>query len=195
MYVTNISAAGTTSTDLVDTLIYAFFYTYTFELINQTAQPAHHLEDKINKPDRPLVTDSITLRSARIRFYISLAVWLADIFGSWKYTANLSNFGPTKDLSITVGAVAQLIAAWHIGGSDPIVGWHWVKVLAAWMYPTIGIQDIRDVPGDLAVGRRTTVILLGDITGMILFLSSNFKRDVLSLQILVKHEFTILWAL
>ncbi|KAI1189439.1 hypothetical protein F5B17DRAFT_438896 [Nemania serpens] len=152
---------------LIYTLIYAFFYTYTFELINQTAQPAHHLEDKINKPDRPLVTDSITLRSARIRFYISLAVWLADIFGSWKYTANLSNFGPTKDLSITVGAVAQLIAAWHIGGSDPIVGWHWVKVLAAWMYPTIGIQDIRDVPGDLAVGRRTTVILLGDITARV----------------------------
>ncbi|KAJ2995058.1 hypothetical protein NUW58_g1384 [Xylaria curta] len=31
----------------------------------------------------------------------------------------------------------------------------------------MGIQDLRDVPGDLAVGRRTTVILLGDIPARI----------------------------
>lgn len=170
---------------LVDSLIYAFFYQYVFEFVNQTAQPAQHLEDKINKPDRPLVTESMTLRSARIRYYIGLAawlsyshalgaqvwtlLWLAVVFGSWKYSVGLSNFGPTKDLSITIGLIAQLMAAWHIGGSDPIIGWHWVKVLAVWMYPTIGIQDIRDVPGDLAVGRQTTVILLGDIPGMMLF--------------------------
>ncbi|KAI3328263.1 UbiA prenyltransferase family [Ustulina deusta] len=168
---------------LVYTLIYAFFNQYVFELTNQTARPAHYLEDKINKPDRPLVTNSMTLRSARIRYYIGLVswlvysyalgtqiwtlLWLATIFGSWKYSVGLSDFEPTKDLSITLALVAQLMAAWHIGGSDPISSWYWVKVLALWMYPTIGIQDIRDVPGDLAVGRRTTVILLGDIPARI----------------------------
>ncbi|KAI0468920.1 UbiA prenyltransferase family [Xylaria cf. heliscus] len=168
---------------LVHTLIYAFFYQYIFELTNQTARPGHRLEDKINKPDRPLVTNSMTLQSARARYYIALVAWLAysyvlgtqvwsllwliTIFASWNYSIGLSDFGPTKDLSIVIGLIAQLMAAWHIGGSDPMVSWHWVKVLGVWMYPTIGIQDIRDVPGDLAVGRRTTVILLGDIIARI----------------------------
>ncbi|KAI0441247.1 UbiA prenyltransferase family [Xylaria telfairii] len=168
---------------LVYALIYAFFYQYVFELTNQTAQPAQCLEDRINKPDRPLVTNSMTLRSARIRYYIGLAawltyshalgtqvwslLWLATILGSWKYSIGLSNFGLTKDLSIAIGLVAQLMAAWHIGGSDSIVSWHWVKILFLWMFPTIGIQDLRDVPGDSAVGRRTTVILLGDIPARI----------------------------
>ncbi|KAI8949265.1 UbiA prenyltransferase family-domain-containing protein [Xylaria longipes] len=168
---------------LVYSLTYAFFYHYVFELTNQTARPAHRLEDKINKPDRPLVTNSMTLQSARIRYYLGLAVWLAysyalgtqvwtllwlaTVFASWKYSIGLSDFGPTKDLSITIGMIAQLMAAWHIGGSDPNISWHWVKVIIMWMYPTIGIQDIRDVPGDLAVGRRTTVILLGDIPARI----------------------------
>jgi 4-hydroxybenzoate polyprenyltransferase len=164
-------------------LIYAFFYQYVFELTNQTACPAHRLEDEINKPDRPLVTDAMTISSARTRYHFGLVawlafscvlgtqvwtlLWLAIIFSSWKYSVGLSDYGPTKDLSIALGLIVQLMAAWQIGGSDPIVGWSWVKVLAVWMYPTIGIQDIRDVPGDLAVGRRTTVILLGDIPGML----------------------------
>ncbi|KAI1112536.1 UbiA prenyltransferase family [Nemania sp. NC0429] len=168
---------------LIHTWIYALFFTYIFELVNQTAQPAHRIEDEINKPDRPLLTNSISLLSAKIRFYIGLAawlaysyalgthvwtlVWVADIFASWKYSVGLSQFGPTKDLSITVGLIAQLMAAWHIGGSDPTVGWPWVKVLSVWMFPTIGIQDIRDVPGDLAAGRLTTAILLGDIKARI----------------------------
>ncbi|KAI0869510.1 hypothetical protein GGS24DRAFT_511819, partial [Hypoxylon argillaceum] len=164
-------------------LIYGFFFQYVFELINQTAQARHSLEDKINKPDRPLVTDAMTIMSARNRYHFGLAawlvysyvlgaqawtlLWLAVVFSSWKYSIGLSDFGPTKDLSISLGLIAQLMAAWQIGGSDPNVGWKWVKILAVWMYPTIGIQDIRDVPGDLAVGRKTTVILLGDVLARI----------------------------
>ncbi|KAF2969137.1 hypothetical protein GQX73_g4388 [Xylaria multiplex] len=152
-------------------------------IVRQTACPAHRLEDEINKPDRPLVTNSMTLRSAKNRYHVSLALWLAysyalgtllwtflwlaTILCFWKYSTGLSDFGPTKDLSNAVGLIAQLMAAWHIGGSDPIISWHWVKVLFIWMYPTIGIQDLRDVPGDRAVGRRTTVILLGDILARI----------------------------
>ncbi|KAI0532204.1 hypothetical protein GGR58DRAFT_490991 [Xylaria digitata] len=167
----------------VYSLIYGFFYLYVFELTNQTARPAHRLEDEINKPYRPLVTNSMTLQSAKTRYYVALALWLAysyvlgtqlwtllwlaNILSSWGYSIGLADFGPTKDLSIAIALIAQLGAAWHIGGSDPVIGWHWIKILTMWMYPTIGIQDIRDVPGDLAVGRRTTVILLGDIPARI----------------------------
>ncbi|KAI1125891.1 UbiA prenyltransferase family [Nemania abortiva] len=168
---------------LAYSLINAFFFQYVFDLVNQIAHPGNRLEDEINKPDRPLATNSMTPQSARTRYYIALVawlcysyalgimawtlLWLAIIFASWKYSVSLSDFGPAKDLSNSLGLIAQLMSAWHIGGADPSVRWHWVKILALWMYPTIGIQDLRDVPGDLAVGRRTTVILLGDIPARI----------------------------
>ncbi|KAI0106423.1 hypothetical protein GGR51DRAFT_548712 [Nemania sp. FL0031] len=157
---------------LIYILIYAFFYQYVFELMNQAAHPGNHLEDKINKPDRPLVTHSMTVHYA-LGTQTWTLLWIATIFASWKYSTGLSDFGPTKDLSISIGLIAQLMAAWHVGGSNPSAGWPWVKFLAIWMYPTIGIQDIRDVPGDTAVGRRTTVILLGDIP-----LTSTYKARI-----------------
>ncbi|KAI0411496.1 hypothetical protein F5X98DRAFT_383556 [Xylaria grammica] len=172
---------------LAYTLIYAFFYTYVFEFANQTGRPESLIEDKINKPDRPLVVESMTLQSAKFRYYVGLAVWFAysyalgvhlwtllwfaTFFAAWNL--GLSGFGPTKDLSISLGTIAQLMAAGHIGGLNALLTWHWVKVLIAWMFTTIGIQDLRDVPGDLAIGRRTTVILLGDVSGMTLILASN----------------------
>jgi hypothetical protein len=39
-------------------------------------------------------------------------------------------------------------------------------MLGYWTFFTIPLQDLRDTPGDLAAGRRTTPILLGDILGM-----------------------------
>ncbi|GAW14465.1 hypothetical protein ANO14919_038680 [Xylariales sp. No.14919] len=165
---------------LVYTLIYAFFYLYLFELANQYARPESLLEDKINKPDRPLVVKSMTPQSAKVRYYIGLAAWFAysyalgvhlwvlfwfaTIFAT--YNLGLSAFGPTKDLLGALGMIAQIMPAGHIGGLNAPLRWHWAKVLMMWMFTTIGIQDLRDVPGDLAIGRRTTAILLGDVSGM-----------------------------
>ncbi|CAK49082.1 hypothetical protein An09g01610 [Aspergillus niger] len=61
--------------------------------------------------------------------------------------------------------ISQLMACWKLGGSDMHYGWRWVKLIILWILFTVPIQDFRDVPGDLAAGRRTTPILLGDIPG------------------------------
>jgi hypothetical protein len=61
------------------------------------------------------------------------------------------------------GCIAQLMAAWAIGGSPSEMGWAWTKFITIYMCWPIPLQDLRDVPGDLAQGRRTTPILMGDI--------------------------------
>lgn len=76
---------------------------------------------------------------------------------------SFGDFGPTKDMCIGLGCVAQLTAAWLIGGAPYEVGWNWIKIIALYTLFPIPLQDLRDVPGDLAVGRRTTPILMGDM--------------------------------
>lgn len=60
------------------------------------------------------------------------------------------------------GCIAQLTAAWAIGGSEARMGWDWIKYITLYMLWPIPLQDLRDVPGDKAVGRLTTPILMGD---------------------------------
>lgn len=98
------------------------------------------------------------------------------------YLLHFSRIGPAKDLCIVLGVVSQLMACWKLGGSDMHYGWRWVKLIILWIFFTVPIQDFRDVPGDLAAGRRTTPILLGDIPGMCAHVSfeniSSFCSDL-----------------
>jgi hypothetical protein len=73
-----------------------------------------------------------------------------------------ANFGPKKDGCMGAGCIAQLMAAWAIGGSEAQMGWEWIKYITLYMLWPIPLQDLRDVPGDKAVGRLTTPILMGD---------------------------------
>lgn len=90
-------------------------------------------------------------------------LWVLTIFSS--YVLHTAKFGPAKDLSMSLGTAAQLMAAWKLGGSPSELGWDWVRTVCIWVYFTVSIQDFRDVPGDRACGRRTTPILLGDTLG------------------------------
>ena len=94
-------------------------------------------------------------------------LWVATTIGH--YQLGLSNFGFTKDFCMSSGTVVQLMAAWQLGGSDLEVGWSWVKIVVLEIFCSVGIQDFRDVPGDLATRRRTTPIFLGDLPGKPLY--------------------------
>ena len=134
-------------------------------------------EDEINKPDRPIAAGATSLKAARIRWavltvlYFSYGCYLRACVWSAMWIAisfahnflSFGDFGPTKDLCIGLGCVAQLTAAWLIGGAPYEVGWNWIKIIALYTLFPIPLQDLRDVPGDLAVGRRTTPILMGDM--------------------------------
>lgn len=164
--------------------LYGFLYLYTFVVSNQITGVS---EDKINKPDRPIASGAESLRAAKIRYWVLTAMYLAlgHALGVsewallWIVTTiahnplGFSNFGPTKDLCMGLGCIAQLKAAWAIGGSPPDMGWEWIKVITLYMLWPIPLQDLRDVPGDLAAGRRTTPILLGDLPGTYLTLNTS----------------------
>uniref|UniRef100_A0A093UXV2 Digeranylgeranylglyceryl phosphate synthase n=1 Tax=Talaromyces marneffei PM1 TaxID=1077442 RepID=A0A093UXV2_TALMA len=133
-------------------------------------------EDKVNKPDRPIASGATTLRAAKIRWTILTLLYLGYSFylGVEKPTLlwiattiahnflGFANFGPTKDGCMGAGCIAQLTAGWAIGGSSPEMGWDWIKYITLYMLWPIPLQDLRDVPGDKAVGRLTTPILMGD---------------------------------
>lgn len=138
------------------------------------------MEDEVNKPDRPITSKATTAAATKVRYLISTVVWLIYSYflnvHKWSllwistvfisYFLHAARFGPAKDLSMALGIVAQLMACWEIGGSDVDVGWSWVKIIAIWNFFTVAIQDFRDVPGDMACGRWTMPILLGDTLGM-----------------------------
>lgn len=163
---------------LIDALPYGFLYAYTIDLANSAAGDG--LEDAINKPNRPVVSNKTSVAATKVRYYVSSGlwviysyilnvhiwtmVWIFTVFSS--YMLHTAKFGPTKDLSMALGTVAQLMACWELGGSNIELGWTWVKIIATWVFFTGSIQDFRDVPGDKACGRRTTPMLLGDIPGM-----------------------------
>lgn len=152
-------------------------YAYNIDIANNIAGAE---EDEINKPDRPIVSKKMTLAGAKIRYCVETAmyltysyflnvhiwafVWILTVFSA--YFLHLAKIGPGKDLYITIGTVAQLMASWKLGGSGAGIIWSWVEMLGYWTFFTIPLQDLRDVPGDLAACRRTTPILLGDILGM-----------------------------
>lgn len=130
----------------------------------------------------------MTLTGAKTRYCIETAVyftysyflnvhtwaivWILTVYSA--YFLHLAKIGPGKDLYITIGTVAQLVASWKLGGSDVETIWSWVEMLAYWTFFTIPLQDLRDVPGDLAAGRRTTPIILGDILGTFAFSQPSF---------------------
>lgn len=176
-------------------LLYGFLYLYTFVVANQIDGVK---EDKINKPDRPIASGSTTLQSAKIRWVVLTTLYMlySYLLGVEKWMLlwilttiahnfiGFSNFGPTKDGCMGAGCIAQLMAAWAIGGSSPQMGWAWTKFITVYMCWPIPLQDLRDVPGDLAQGRRTTPILMGDMPSRI-YISAGI---LVSQFLLIKHR-------
>ncbi|GLA75078.1 hypothetical protein AtubIFM55763_006340 [Aspergillus tubingensis] len=161
--------------------IYGILFHYTIDLANHAEGAENKYEDKINKPDRPIVQSQTTISATKYRFYIVSATWLLlsyslDLY-IWSllwivvviflYILHASRIGPAKDFCMVLGTLSQLMACWKLGGSDSVdSAWRWVVPIMVWVFFTIPIQDFRDVPGDLASGRKTTPILLGDVPGM-----------------------------
>ncbi|KUL85343.1 hypothetical protein ZTR_07041 [Talaromyces verruculosus] len=159
---------------IAKTLLLGLLYLYSFVVGNQICGVQ---EDQINKPDRPIAAGATSLKAARIRWavltvlyfsygcYLGVGIWSAMwIAISFAHNfLSFGDFGPTKDMCIGLGCVAQLTAAWLIGGAPYEVGWNWIKIIALYTLFPIPLQDLRDVPGDLAVGRKTTPILMGDM--------------------------------
>lgn len=156
----------------IEGALYFWLYIYGFNLTNQLYGIE---EDRINKPFRPLVTGRSSYRGAQLRCAVVLvafplvAWWFGVLLWAvvWEVTYLLSNVARWerhwffKDLFMGIGVLSQLAAAWQIVARVPPLAWQWILTLAITILVLIPLQDIRDVDGDLANGRRTFPIALG----------------------------------
>lgn len=189
-------AHSSSATKLLELLVwgvpYFFLYIFTFCLSNQLNGVD---EDRLNKPDRPLVRGLLSRRGAQVRWVISMIVfallgwWLGVLEWAllWEGVIILHNFLGwskhwfTKNMAMFLGTVAQLAAAWQIVTVLTPTGWRWVLTLAVGVFLLVGLQDLRDIAGDKVVKRRTLPIVFGTKPVRI-FLSIGF-----TLQAVVTH--------
>ncbi|KAI5116971.1 hypothetical protein M0805_002172 [Coniferiporia weirii] len=158
-------------------IFWVWLQTLQLDLSNQTLDPE---EDKVNKPERPLPSGRVSLRTAKILRWILpfvCFVWSASYSKALLY-ASISNcvlvviydemgfaaghwlnrniLNALGHASFEVGAC--LLAGKNVAALDPISS---VSVFcsAGIILCTIKAQDFKDTIGDAAVGRRTLPIV------------------------------------
>lgn len=157
--------------------IYFFLYVYVFCLGNQINGIE---EDRLNKPDRPLPAGLVSLRGAWVRWSLANLAFpsVGFLLGGWRIARwalawqaiaftydflGLHRRWYGKNLVfITLGTVVLLAPAWELVAETTPVAWRWIAVVAVTIGISFHIQDLRDVEGDVAVGRVTLPVLLGE---------------------------------
>lgn len=150
---------------------YFWLFIYRFTLGDQLVGVA---EDRIVKPFRPLVAGQSSRRGAQRRLVAvniafpiyALLLGVLPFALAWQLLCLLNNRWHrswlTKNLLPGLGVITQLGAAWQIAAPLTPTVWRWILTLAGAVLLMIGIQDLRDVAGDRAQGRRTMPIVFGD---------------------------------
>ncbi|KAA1470692.1 hypothetical protein DENSPDRAFT_713581 [Dentipellis sp. KUC8613] len=150
-------------------------YIYFFNLSNQITGVD---EDKINKPDRPIPSGKVTLAGAQRRWAAALSVFvgvaayapaLMPATLCWILTIAFLILTPGGDhwfgknnVAMATGTWALLQASWvAIAPTTPKVEVY-IYAVSAWAGLITHIQDLRDLKGDIAVGRYTLPIAFGD---------------------------------
>jgi 4-hydroxybenzoate polyprenyltransferase len=160
---------------LVTLVTWLTLYLYSFNLSNQIASIE---EDRLNKPDRPLCTGLATAQETKVRYMLAsilflalglvrpllltpTLVWiLAAIFLS--FTSYGSHWIGKNIIGMTIGTWSLLVGAWRtIGPTTPEID-RQIFYISMWSGLLTQIQDLRDIKGDIAVGRRTLPIAFGD---------------------------------
>ncbi|MEO6729408.1 MAG: UbiA family prenyltransferase [Candidatus Dojkabacteria bacterium] len=188
----------------LSSLIYFFFYEYTFVLSNQIGSIE---EDKINKPFRPLPSNLVTIKGVRIRlilssiFFVLIAVlfnvgiWaIAWVLITYFHNAVGHKHWITKNLiSMSLGIFVLIGAGWEIikPMDSKVILW---AVISSFILGCCAvIQDFRDVKGDELFGRKTLPVDLGDkkarIIASFICLTSFISFTILANILIIKNIF------
>lgn len=159
---------------------YIWINVLVFELANQRL-PEAVIEDKLNKPWRPLPNGRITPVQAR-RFLLSvlpLFLLISYWMGVWKETSILFILtymyndlkGGDENFIVRNMIIGAAFAFYNEGalriacgpGHYPTTdGYFWTCVVSAVIFSTMHVQDLQDQEGDRAKGRSSAPIVLGD---------------------------------
>jgi 4-hydroxybenzoate polyprenyltransferase len=161
-------------TVLIEIGAYGFLYIYAFCVMNQLGSD---IEDRTNKPWRPLAAALVSRQWMINRAVLSNALFIAIgvLLGTpwptlaWTALIVLENFTGfhrhwlTRNvLWISAGAAAMLIATYQIVIPAITPPWSWILVTSITAGIGCNAQDMRDIPGDQLMNRRTLPIAWGE---------------------------------
>jgi 4-hydroxybenzoate polyprenyltransferase len=134
-------------------------------------------EDRLNKPDRPLVMGRVTPAGVRLRWIIGMIALTSFAYATgtllWALTWQIgcliydycggSKHWYLKTFLGGIGVTSEVGAAWQLVEPtiSPLV-WRWIGVIGLYLITLMAVQDLRDMAGDRAVGRRTMPLVFGE---------------------------------
>ena len=150
-------------------------YVYFFNLSNQITGVD---EDRINKPDRHIPAGTVTLEGAKWRWVIALSAFLLvaafkpnllpETIG-WVLTVAFlcltsvgSHWFGKNTVAMATGTWSLLNASWKVIVPLTPRSQRFVIAVSAWAGLLTQIQDLRDIKGDAAVGRKTMPLVFGE---------------------------------
>ncbi|AFU04702.1 UbiA prenyltransferase [Nocardia brasiliensis ATCC 700358] len=171
--------------ELLKTLAISFalsvLFLYTWDSSNQVRSRA---EDSINKPYRPLPTGLATPRGMLTRYILAAALlvsfslplniwlwstgWLIATFFN-HLIARPRDYIWTKVPTNCLAFFCMTAAAWRLSGPIDSTGWRWLCLMTIFTCLPQIFEDLRDIHGDAAVGRRTPVAIFGQLPVRLFF--------------------------
>ena len=160
-------------------VLFTFLNVLVFELSNQR-QPAAIIEDKVNKPFRPLARGLISPAQTRnlLLAVLPLGLGVTYFMGVWKETSLQFilawMYNDLEGGEHWIGRNAIIAAAFGVydegalriacgrGHAPTGTGFVWTAIISAVILSTMHVQEMKDQVGDLARGRRTLPIIFGD---------------------------------
>lgn len=164
------------------TLLWVSLNVLIFSISNQR-DPGSILEDTLNKPWRPIPSGDCSPTQARrlLLFLIPtvlfacylylgaaeetslclLCTWLYNDLGGADEQFSIRN-GLNSIAYILYGSGALRVALAHTQGVLSIQAYEWLSLIAAIIFTTMQVQDLKDQAGDRARGRSTAPLDLGD---------------------------------
>lgn len=169
----HLSTAQTLS-KLGEVLALFVVFSYVFDTSNQ-AQSAD--EDRLNKPYRPIPAGLITAAGVTRRLWIAMPLcallgWQLGVLEwalLWQVPSVLINLVCTprnylwgKTLSIVVLTTAMLAASWQVVAPLDATAVLWIATIIPPYSLALIYEDVRDMAGDRAIGRRTPALVVGE---------------------------------
>lgn len=155
-------------------------------------------EDQANKPERPIAAGLLSPKEATFRLLICtlICLFLGASLGVIGFTItfliatylhNQLHWGHhwiTKNILTATGIFCTVGAGWQLAMPLNTIIWTWLLVIFG-MWTLLGsIQDLRDLKGDAATGRKTLPVVLGDANTRI-YLSAGFLLLPIVLHVVV----------
>lgn len=169
-------------------IFYMSLFVYQFTVGNQLYGVE---EDRINKPNRPFPSGMLSISDGQRRWCVLMLLYLAvgcafDVLMPtllWLGLSLYHNIGRARHWVMKnavcngLGAFAQIWSSWQLvllpdksnnDSSHRMPGLYISLVVGIWVAATAHVQDFRDYAGDLASGRKTLPIVIGDERARIL---------------------------